>query len=141
MRSTRRWSGGRLRNLVRLPRLDNAAISAVLRSPAHRVLSGIVVLVRYPGRRSGRLYTHPVQYAEHEGRLVVAAFGSGRKQWWRNVLAAPRVEILHRGRWLVTTAEKIDAGSELAGLYSAKFQSVRRQLKEGGVFMALSPER
>src|SRR5262245_19394423 len=44
---------------------------AVLRSPAHFLLSGAAIELRYAGRRSGRQYGLPVPYARDEKRLVV----------------------------------------------------------------------
>src|SRR5680860_1107680 len=44
-------------------KVDNVLVSGVLRSPAHRLLSGPVGLIRYTGRRSGRTITTPTQYA------------------------------------------------------------------------------
>jgi len=43
-------------------------VLAVLRSPAHRLLSGMAIELRYTGRRSGREFTLPVQYAPDERR-------------------------------------------------------------------------
>ena len=40
----------------------NPLVRAVLRSPAHRLLSGSVLLLTYTGRRSATRYTIPVQY-------------------------------------------------------------------------------
>ena len=41
----------------------NSLVLAVLRSPAHRLLSGMAVELRYTGRRSGRVFAPPLQYA------------------------------------------------------------------------------
>jgi hypothetical protein len=42
-------------------------VLAVLRSPAHRLLSGMAIELRYTGRRSGREFTLPAQHAPDEG--------------------------------------------------------------------------
>src|SRR3954453_13506376 len=52
-------------------RMDNLLIAAVLRSPAHQVLSRSTILLRYQGRKSGREYTIPVQYAVMDGQLLL----------------------------------------------------------------------
>ena len=80
-------------------RADHRVVGAILRSPAHRLLSGRVVLLRYRGRRSGCLYTLPVQYAEHDGELIVLAADAAAKQWWRNFRRRPGADVLLRGRW------------------------------------------
>src|SRR5829696_2163205 len=62
----------------------NAVVLAVLRSPAHRLLSGVTVAFRYTGRRTGRQYVLPVQYARDGSRLVVFPQDPNSKTWWRN---------------------------------------------------------
>lgn len=75
-----------------IERLFNAVIGRLVRvgiGPAHmRVLE-----VR--GRRSGTLYTLPVDLLDHEGRLYLVA-PRGRTQWVRNVAAADGI-VLRRG--------------------------------------------
>ena len=56
---------------VRRPQ-SNGLVLALLRSPAHRLLSGMAIELRYTGRRSGRQFTLPVQYAREGNRLLVA---------------------------------------------------------------------
>ena len=67
----------------RRPR-GNSFVLAVLRSPAHRLLSGMAVELRYTGRRSGRRYALPVQYAREGQRRVVVPQGPESKTRWRN---------------------------------------------------------
>lgn len=57
----------------------NPLIKAVLRSPAHRLLSGKLMLLTMTGRRSGRTITVPVGRIEQpDGSLVVSAAGAWR---------------------------------------------------------------
>jgi len=44
--------------------IGNTAVSVLLRSPLHRLISKSTALVRYRGRSSGQLFTTPVQYSE-----------------------------------------------------------------------------
>jgi hypothetical protein len=62
----------------------NSLVLAILRSPVHRVLSGVVLELRYTGRRSGREYAIPVEYARSGERVVVRPQAAGRARWWRN---------------------------------------------------------
>jgi deazaflavin-dependent oxidoreductase (nitroreductase family) len=79
--------------LTRLERLFNAAVGALVGigiGPAHmRVLE-----VR--GRRSGRLYSLPVDLLDLDGALYLVA-PRGHTQWVRNV-AASDAAVLRRGR-------------------------------------------
>jgi hypothetical protein len=68
---------------LRLPQ-GNAVVLAVLRSPVHRLLSGLALELRYTGRRSGREYVLPVQYVRAGGRIVIRPQAAQRTSWWRN---------------------------------------------------------
>jgi deazaflavin-dependent oxidoreductase (nitroreductase family) len=125
---------------LRLPRPDNSLIVTILRSPLHPLLSGMVIVLRYRGRRSGRRYTIPVQYVEHDNRFVVAALDADRKQWWRNVLARPEVEVLHRGRWRSARAEVVKGDAALERWYVERFKWASGRLGEETVFVVLHPE-
>jgi len=56
-------------------------------------------LVQVPGRRTGRLYSTPIDLLEFKGRRFLIA-GRGRTQWVRNVEAAGEI-VLKKGtkRW------------------------------------------
>lgn len=72
-------------------RLGNPLVRAVLRSPAHRLLSGRLLVLTYRGGRSGRTFSIPLQYAwTGVGDLVVVAVRPGRKLWWRSFARAGR---------------------------------------------------
>ncbi len=121
-------------------RPDNFIISALVRSPLHRLLSGTVVLLRYRGRKSGQLYTIPVQYARADGDLVLFAMGAARKQWWRNLRSRPEVDVLLRGVWRRATARVVPGDEVLARRYAERSRSARRQIarEEPPVFVVLS---
>lgn len=57
---------------ARLTRRVNPVYLAVLRSPAHLLLSRWLVGLTFPGRRTGRPYRLPIGYAQLEDRVVVA---------------------------------------------------------------------
>ncbi len=69
---------------LRILRLANPLVRAILESRAHRLLSGRLLVLGYTGRRSGRPFRIPVQYAETTtGSLVVIAANPAGKLWWR----------------------------------------------------------
>ena len=68
----------------------NPVVRAVLRSPAHRLLSGSLLLLEVTGRRSGRRYALPVAYAVDGAELVVVVGQPATKTWWRNFDGQPR---------------------------------------------------
>jgi F420H(2)-dependent quinone reductase len=97
---------------LRLLRFANPVVRAVLRSPAHRILSGSLAVLEYEGRRTGTRRAIPVVYAEDGARIVALAAHPERKQWWRTFReAAPAALVVCgqrravQGR-LVTGAER-----------------------------------
>ena len=71
-----------------LNRTANPAIGALLRSPAHRLLSGKFALITVTGRVSGREYTFPVLYERDADTVRIEVGWPERKRWWRNLTGA-----------------------------------------------------
>ena len=99
----------RARERVTLPQ-GNAVVLAVLRSRAHRLLSGSAVELRYTGRRSGREYVLPVQYAGAGDHLVVRPQRWQHSTWWRNFRTPQPVTVRLAGRLHEGTARVVDPG-------------------------------
>jgi deazaflavin-dependent oxidoreductase (nitroreductase family) len=112
----------------------NAVVERILQSPAHRVLSGSMVLVRYRGRRSGTEYTLPVQYADTHQGLVVLVGEAEDKTWWRNFTEMGQAQVLHRGEWIPMTAHALqgaidpEAVTPLLRSYAVRYPKVVKQL-------------
>ena len=64
-------------------------MSAVLRSPLHRIASRSVMLITFTGRKSGKIYTTPISYAR-DGDWVTAFTGA---RWWRNLAGGAPVTL------------------------------------------------
>lgn len=110
-------------------RLANSFVRAVLRSPAHRLLSDSLVLVTYTGRRSGRSFTIPVMYAEDGDDLLVYVGHSVEKVWWRNLRRAASVGVRVRGRELAGTGAAIPATPEIESVYLGRFPKTAKSLE------------
>jgi hypothetical protein len=74
-------------------RVVNPVVHGVLRSPAHRLLSGHLALLTVTGRRSGRTFTFPVGYHQDGDRVTIGVDWPERKRWWRNLSDDAPVEI------------------------------------------------
>src|SRR4051794_9581129 len=73
----------------------NPIMTALLRSPLHRLLSGTLMLLTYTGRKTGQSYTIPIGYfAWHTDELMV--FSSAG--WWTNMRDGKPVTLLVKGR-------------------------------------------
>jgi hypothetical protein len=93
--------------------LLNPLVRGLLLSPAHRVLSGSVLLLAYTGRRSGVRRELPAMYAVLGGHYVVAVGQPGTKTWWRNFAGDDRpVTVTVAGRPRCCHARLLDPTSE-----------------------------
>ena len=60
---------------------------------------GRIMVIKHRGRRSGREYLTPVNYALVEGEIYCTAGFGSVSDWYRNLLANPKVELwLPEGR-------------------------------------------
>ena len=91
-----------------MQRLGNLLVIALLRSPLHRLASDSLVLITYRGRSSGRRFTIPAMYAEHDGTLTIFVGHPERKRWWRNLRGGAEVDVWLRGRRLRRRADVVN---------------------------------
>jgi hypothetical protein len=69
-------------------RVVNRLLIAILRSPLHRPLSGILLVITYTGRRSGREFTIVTGYKRTDKGVRIGVDWPERKVWWRNFTEA-----------------------------------------------------
>jgi len=123
-------------------RNPNTVVSRVLRSRAHRLLSGTVLLLTYTGRRSGLRRELPVQYARDGDRWVVVAGSPHRKTWWRNFTAPAPVVVTLAGELLAGTAVLLPTGSAARNraltAYRRRFRGAR--IDDGTPVVLISSE-
>jgi hypothetical protein len=109
---------------LRLLRIANPIVRGVLGSPAHRLLSGALVVLEYRGSRSGRGYRIPLQYAETDGgRIVALAVRPERKLWWRSFAGPAPAAVLIAGEERVVTGRLLEGRERREALraYLARF--------------------
>ena len=73
-----------------------------------------VLLLTVSGRKTGRRFTVPVAYIEHDGGYVVAGSAGGMKdepQWFRNLQAAGHAEV-ELGRTALSVDAHVAHGAE-----------------------------
>jgi deazaflavin-dependent oxidoreductase (nitroreductase family) len=72
-------------------------------------IGGCLLLLRVRGRKSGAIRETPLNYLITDGAVwIVAGFGP-RSDWYRNLLAEPRVEAWLPGRRIAGTAVEVRA--------------------------------
>jgi deazaflavin-dependent oxidoreductase (nitroreductase family) len=134
-----RTAAARVRALV-----VNPVVRLLLRSPAHRVLSGSVLLLGYTGRRSGAHRELPVMYAGLDDRFVLVAGQPDTKTWWRNFTGedAP-VTVTVAGRRTTCRARRLEPRTvdhqRAFDAYRARYPRV--PVDETTPVLLLTPER
>lgn len=112
----------------------NTVVEKILGSPAHPMLSGSTVLIRYTGNHTGNQYTLPVQYADAHYGLVVMVGEPESKTWWRSFTEIGQMQVLLKGTWTPMTAHALrgedepDAVTPLLRSYAARFPKVAKAL-------------
>jgi deazaflavin-dependent oxidoreductase (nitroreductase family) len=79
-------------------KIANPFVRLILRSPLHGLMSAAVLSITYRGKKSGKEYTLPVQYAQ-EGKVIYIVPGKPeQKTWWRNLRGGAPVKLTLRGK-------------------------------------------
>ncbi|GAB2812360.1 nitroreductase/quinone reductase family protein [Actinocorallia aurea] len=115
-----------------VPRYVNTLVRALLRSPAHRLLSRNTMLLTYTGRKTGTPYTVAVSYVR-DGDTLICYTDSA---WWKNLRGGAPVTVVLAGRTFHGTAEPValepaDAVASLEAFLhrtprDAKYHGLRR---------------
>jgi deazaflavin-dependent oxidoreductase (nitroreductase family) len=88
-----------------MTKLANGTVSGLLRSPLHGLVSQRVMLFTVSGRKSGRLYTTPVNYFREGDTITVVS--RVHRTWWRNLRGGAAVAMRVRGKDLKGLAEVV----------------------------------
>jgi deazaflavin-dependent oxidoreductase (nitroreductase family) len=74
----------------------------------------IVLLLTTIGRKSGLPRVTPLQYEEVDGKYCIASARGQEADWFKNILANPRVHMQMRDRELDAVAEPVTAPARIA---------------------------
>lgn len=83
-------------------RLYNPMMRWLLRSPLHGIVSRNLLLITFAGRKSGKIYTVPVEYIHQDETLYVLSWPE--RVWWRNLRGGVAVTVQLRGEALPAIA-------------------------------------
>lgn len=117
----------------------NRLVAGLLRSPLSGLVDGRLLLLTVVGRRTGRTYALPVQYATGPLYVWVWPGNPEAKTWWRNLLAPAPVTLRLRGADVAGVARVVDGAVEpreaLRGLsvYTRRFPRTARHLVGGEI--------
>lgn len=93
-------------------KIANPIVGWILRSPLHGLISASLLLISYRGRKSGREYGLPVQYAKNRNQVYIIPGQPKGKTWWRNFRKETPVTITLGGKTLSGQARLLDPQSE-----------------------------
>ncbi len=85
-------------------RVVNPAMTGLLRSPLHGLLSKSLMLLIYEGRKSRKRYIIPVGYVERDNKLYVFTHSA----WYKNFIGGAPVALRLRGELVRGTATVVD---------------------------------
>ena len=108
-------------------KIANPFVMLILRSPLQRLMSAALLLIAYRGRKSGRPYTLPVQYAQAGDILYIIPAYAEQKTWWRNLEGGLPVQVTLKGQVFSGQAALLDPNADADeilkafGLYLQRF--------------------
>ena len=111
-------------------KIINPLVMLILRSPLHALLSAAVLLITCSGRKTGRTYCLPVQYAQEGNSIYIVPGMPEKKTWWRNLKEDSPVQLSLRGRDVAGTGRLLRPDTDSAeiltgfGAYLRRFPSL-----------------
>ena len=100
-------------------RVINPLMAALLRSPLHGRLSHSMLLLTFHGRKSGKRYTLPLGYVQHNDRIFVLT----HSPWWKNLRGGAAVLMRLQGRNVGGTASIVEDSALMAQVMQAFVES------------------
>ena len=129
-----------------LMKVGNLFVMGILNSPLHPLMSASTAIIRVTGRKSGRIYSIPVNY-ERDGNEVMITSTRDRT-WWKNLRGGSDARLCIKGENYSARAEAVEdddvVGTHLDALLlrqpnMARFYGVNKE--EDGSFRGSDLER
>jgi deazaflavin-dependent oxidoreductase (nitroreductase family) len=112
----------------------------MLRSPLHGIVSSKFVLLTFTGRKSGRVYSTPVQYVQDGDTLHIIT--SAGYTWWKNLHGGAPVQVHLRGSQhnghADTSSDPQTINRRLAQIYPGLSAEIRERFVSGKVAIAIT---
>ncbi len=86
-----------------LNQLANLIMKPLLASPLHFFASKHILLLSVTVRKTGKVYTTPLEYKQEGGELIV--FTQKDRKWWRNLIGGADVQLNLKGKQVSAHAE------------------------------------
>ena len=109
-------------------KVQNPFMKWLLRSPLHGVVSRMYLLITFTGRKSGVVYTTPVQYAQDGNALYVIT--SEGYTWWKNLRGGADIHIHLRGKTHPAHAETSTDTETIKALLAKVYPGLSAERRE-----------
>ena len=109
-------------------RLQNPLMKRLLRSPVHFLVSRYYMLITVTGRKSGKIYTTPVQYKQVGNDIFVIT--NRDYQWWKNLRGGVEVTVHIRGVDVVGEADISLNPAEIRQAFDTIYPSMKPEQKD-----------
>lgn len=83
--------------------LGNFIMKPLLASPLHFFASTRILLLSVTGRKTGKVYTTPLEYSREGDEVIV--FTQKERKWWRNLKGGAAVRLMLTGKQVNAYAE------------------------------------
>jgi deazaflavin-dependent oxidoreductase (nitroreductase family) len=104
----------------------NPLMRLILNSPLHGMMSAGLLLITYRGRKSGKEYTLPVQYAQDGKKIYIIPGMPEQKTWWRNLKGGLPVRLTLRGQVVKGIGIVLEQPGDAAEILAAAELSLKR---------------
>jgi hypothetical protein len=84
-------------------KISNLFMKPLLRSQLHFLAGSQYMLISFTGRKSGNVYTTPVEFKQNGNSLIV--FTQRRRLWWRNFKGSSPVRLRLHGQEVSAVAD------------------------------------
>ena len=93
-----------------------------------RLIGRMIVLLTTTGRKSGLPRVTPLQYEEIDGAIYVASARGTKSDWFRNILANPRVNVRVKSRRFEGIAEPVTDPVRIADFIELRLRRHRKMI-------------
>jgi hypothetical protein len=108
-------------------RLQNPLMKWLLQSPLHGLVSSWYLLIHVCGRKSGQIYTTPVQYKQVGNTLTIIS--NKDYQWWRNLKGGAALQVCLRGQGLNAWGDVSEQLSDVEAAYKLLYPQMEGEFR------------
>ncbi len=102
----------------------NQFVASMLHSPFHFFISSRALVITVRGRKSGRVYSLPVNYLRRGDLITIIS--QRRRTWWRNLRGGAPVTLLLQGRDVQGYGTVVEDDKGVAAALATAFGGGRR---------------